>query len=187
MTATILVVDDEPDLELLVTQKFRRRIRTGELSFLFADNGTRALSVLQDQPDVDLVLTDINMPQMDGLTLLRRLQEVHDDLRAVIVSAYGDMRNIRTAMNLGAFDFVTKPAKLNELDLLVQKAYRARDLTKENRQLRHILQSFTPPSTNDPEDVVEHRERLGFRGAGRGRVATCRTVRDTGSKADGVA
>ncbi|MDH3317560.1 MAG: response regulator, partial [Gammaproteobacteria bacterium] len=97
--ATILVVDDEPDLEQLVMQRFRRQVKSGELKFHFAADGEEALSMLNAQPEVDLVLSDINMPRMDGLTLLTCLKEIDRQLRTVIVSAYGDMRNIRTAMN----------------------------------------------------------------------------------------
>lgn len=121
MTAKILVVDDEPDLEMLVTQKFRRRIRAGELSFVFAHDGQEALDVLRAEPDIDMVLSDINMPRMDGLTLLNQLQSLSHLLRAVIVSAYGDMRNIRTAMNRGAFDFVTKPIDFDDLEATINK------------------------------------------------------------------
>ena len=107
--AKILVVDDEPDLEVLVKQKFRKQIRDGNYEFLFASNGRHALEQLDDNKDVSIVLSDINMPEMDGLTLLSKLSEKHSLLKSVIVSAYGDMENIRTAMNRGAFDFVTKP------------------------------------------------------------------------------
>ena len=117
----ILVVDDEPDLELLLRQKFRRRIRRGEFTLLFAENGVHALQQLDAHPDVDMVLSDINMPEMDGLTLLNQLNELNLDLRAVIVTAYGDMKNIRTAMNRGAFDFVTKPIDFSDLDATIQK------------------------------------------------------------------
>src|SRR5438552_3899169 len=101
MTSTILVVDDEPDLETLVQQKFRRRIRDGEVRFLFARDGAEALGVLRDLGVVDMVVSDINMPRMDGLTLLQKLQEADDQLSTVSLSAYGDMANIRTAMNRG--------------------------------------------------------------------------------------
>ena len=109
MSARILVVDDEPDLELLISQRFRRQIREDTFSFVFADDGVNALAKLEQDRSIDMVLCDINMPRMDGLTLLGRLQERGDRLATVIVSAYGDMANIRTAMNRGAFDFVTKP------------------------------------------------------------------------------
>ena len=122
MTVRILVVDDEPDLETLVVQKFRSQIRNDEMDFLFAEDGVDALSQLQENPDVDIVLSDINMPRMDGLTLLGKLNELDIQLRAVIVSAYGDMSNIRTAMNLGAFDFVTKPIDFNDLELTLDKS-----------------------------------------------------------------
>ena len=115
MTATILVVDDEPDLEVLVTQKFRRQIRDGAISFVFARDGVEALQSLEAHPDVDLVVSDINMPRMDGLSLLQKLQEADDKKSTIIVSAYGDMSNIRTAMNRGAFDFLTKPIDFTQL------------------------------------------------------------------------
>ena len=72
----ILVVDDEPDLEALISQKFRRRVREGELDLLFAHDGKHALEVLEENPKIDIVLSDINMPRMDGLTLLERLSEM---------------------------------------------------------------------------------------------------------------
>lgn len=121
MPARILVVDDEPDLERLVTQRFRRQIREGEFSFVFARDGVEALEVLQQDGEIDLVLSDINMPRMDGLKLLERLVGMDDDRKAVIVSAYGDMANIRTAMNLGAFDFLTKPIAFDDLQAIIRK------------------------------------------------------------------
>lgn len=117
----VLVVDDEEDLELLVRQKFRRRIRDGELKFLFAHNGKEALETLAENPEVYLVLSDINMPVMDGLTMLGQLADAEQDVQAVIVSAYGDMKNIRTAMNRGAFDFLTKPIDFNDLEATIEK------------------------------------------------------------------
>ncbi len=117
----VLVVDDEEDLELLVRQKFRRRIRKRELEFLFAHNGKEALMALEENPDVHLVLSDINMPVMDGLTLLNQLAAANPDVQAVIISAYGDMANIRTAMNRGAFDFLTKPIDFNDLEITIEK------------------------------------------------------------------
>ena len=124
MTATILVVDDEPDLELLVSHKFRRQIRDGKFSFLFAGDGEQALSELKETPEVDVVLSDINMPRMDGLTLLREIRgnALNDALRSVIVSAYGDATNIETAMNLGAFDFITKPIEFDSLHVTIDRA-----------------------------------------------------------------
>jgi sigma-B regulation protein RsbU (phosphoserine phosphatase) len=119
---SILVVDDEPDFELLVRQRFRRGIRSGEFVFHFARDGEEALELLRQVPGIDLVLTDINMPRMDGLTLLLRLPEVSSELRAVIVSAYGDMTNIRTGMNRGAFDFVTKPVDFDDLTVTLNRA-----------------------------------------------------------------
>jgi class 3 adenylate cyclase/FixJ family two-component response regulator len=122
--AKILVVDDEADLEVLIKQKFRQKIREHQYEFVFAINGINALEQLEKHPDIDIVLSDINMPEMDGLTLLTKLNEKHSLLKSVIVSAYGDMDNIRTAMNRGAFDFVTKPVNFEDLELTIEKTVR---------------------------------------------------------------
>lgn len=119
--AKILVVDDETDLEVLIKQKFRQKIRNHQYEFVFAINGKHALEQLEQNPDVDVVLCDINMPEMDGLTLLTKLAEQHGLMKSVIVSAYGDMENIRTAMNRGAYDFITKPINFEDLELTVEK------------------------------------------------------------------
>ena len=117
----ILVADDEADLEALIRQKFRQKIREQKYEFIFAINGNDALEKIHLHPDVDIVLSDINMPEMDGLTLLSRLAEATPLIKAVMVSAYGDMDNIRTAMNRGAFDFVTKPVNFEDLELTMEK------------------------------------------------------------------
>ena len=122
--AKILVVDDEADLETLIRQKFRQKIREQQYEFVFAINGVKALEQLEQHHDVDVVLSDINMPEMDGLTLLSRLNEQNGLLKSVIVSAYGDMDNIRTAMNRGAFDFITKPVNFEDLELTMEKTIR---------------------------------------------------------------
>ena len=121
MTYKILVVDDEPDLEPLMLQRMRRQIRSGRFEFVFAGNGVEALEKLAADSTIDMVLSDINMPQMDGLTLLEQIPDVNPNLRAVIISAYGDMQNIRTAMNRGAFDFVTKPVDFDDLQVTVDR------------------------------------------------------------------
>ena len=117
----ILGVDDEADFEALIRQRFRRQIRDGEFTFRFAHHGEEALDILAMEPDIDLMLLDINMPVMDGLTLLNKLRERKSPVRAIIVSAYGDMTNLRTAMNRGAFDFVTKPVDFVDLEVTVRK------------------------------------------------------------------
>jgi len=119
--AKILVVDDETDLEILIKQKFRQKIREHSYEFIFAANGKLALEQLELHTDVDVVLSDINMPEMDGLTLLSRLKDQNGLLKSVIVSAYGDMDNIRIAMNRGAFDFITKPVNFEDLELTMEK------------------------------------------------------------------
>jgi len=120
-TYKILVVDDEPDLEPLILQRMRRNIRSGRYRFVFARNGIEALQRLGEQEDIDMVLSDINMPQMDGLTLLEQIPKVDPNIRSVIISAYGDMKNIRTAMNRGAFDFVTKPLDFKDLRHTIER------------------------------------------------------------------
>jgi adenylate cyclase len=134
MSPKILVVDDEPDLQGLIVQKFRRQIRDGTVSFLFAHNGLEALTMLDGNRDVDMVLSDINMPGMDGLSLLGKLQEGDDNVSTVIVSAYGDMANIRTAMNRGAFDFVTKPIDFADLEATIAKTIRHVGILREARR-----------------------------------------------------
>lgn len=134
MSATILFVDDEPDLEALVLQKFRRQIRDGEVAILFARDGLEALASLEQNPHVDMVVSDINMPRMDGLSLLAKLQEAEDKKSTVIVSAYGDMSNIRIAMNRGAFDFLTKPIDFADLETTIAKTIRHIEMLREVRR-----------------------------------------------------
>ncbi len=143
MTYKILVVDDEPDLEDLITQKFKNEIRTKEFEFGFAANGVEALDLLKADGEFDLVLTDINMPEMDGLTLLAKMKEMENPLlRSVIVSAYGDLENIRTAMNRGAYDFVVKPIDLNDLEITIRKCLDDLRLLKEAVKSRDRLVSI---------------------------------------------
>lgn len=121
MAVHILVVDDEEDLGALLRGKFRSRLNNGEWVLHFAKDGVEALDVLNREPDISLVLTDLNMPRMDGLTLLEHIQNDARQLQAVVVSAYGDMENIRVAMNRGAFDFVVKPINLADLEATIEK------------------------------------------------------------------
>lgn len=117
----ILMVDDEEDLQLIIRQNFRRKIRSGEFEFVFALNGVEALNILRKDSSFDAVFTDINMPEMDGLTLIKNITGNYPDLKAVVVSAYGDMTNVRSAMNYGAFDFVTKPLDFSDLEITLDK------------------------------------------------------------------
>ena len=134
--AKILVADDEIDLERLIKQKFRQKIRDQQYEFIFAVNGNDALEKIRMNPDIDIVLSDINMPEMDGLTLLTRLNETNPLIKSVIVSAYGDMENIRTAMNRGAFDFITKPINFEDLSLTMEKTI------KHVNQIRQTLKAI---------------------------------------------
>ncbi len=135
MAVKILSVDDELDLEMLLTQYFRRKIRKGEYEFFFAHNGIEALRVLLEQPDISIILSDINMPEMDGLTLLTKINELRNPaLKCIMVSAYGDMGNIRTAMNNGAFDFATKPIDLDDLSITIEKAIDQINYVKQSQK-----------------------------------------------------
>lgn len=135
MALKILSVDDELDLELLLTQYFRRKIRKGEYEFFFAHNGVEALEQLLAHPDIDIVLSDINMPEMDGLTLLKKIKDRHNPaLKVIMVSAYGEMTNIREAMNNGAFDFATKPIDLDDLQRTIEKAKEEIDFVKQTQK-----------------------------------------------------
>ena len=120
----ILVVDDEPDLQPLVLQRMRRDIRRGRYEFFFAGDGLEAIGVLSEINDIDMIITDINMPRMDGLSLLERIPDINSNTRSIVVSAYGDMNNIRTAMNRGAFDFVTKPIDFSDLRVTIERTLR---------------------------------------------------------------
>ena len=170
MTIHILVVDDEPDLELLVRQKFRRRIREHDYDISFARDGEEALEMVRNDPSLDIVLTDINMPRMDGLTLLKHLSEFGRLMRVVMVSAYGDMKNIRTAMNNGAFDFVMKPIDFADLERTIDKTIadlsivrEAREQLEQTEAARANLASHFSPSLADY--LAEHPERMEPGGA----------------------
>ena len=139
----ILSVDDEMDLELLLTQYFRRKIRKGEYEFFFAHNGLEALTILLNQKDISIILSDINMPEMDGLTLLTKINEMQNPaLKCIMVSAYGDMGNIRSAMNNGAFDFATKPIDLDDLAITIEKAVEQIDYIRQAQQEHDQLESL---------------------------------------------
>jgi class 3 adenylate cyclase/DNA-binding NarL/FixJ family response regulator len=161
--AKILVVDDESDLQALIRQKFRQKIRDQEYEFVFAMNGKEALDKLQQHTDVDLVLSDINMPEMDGLTLLSKLNEQHLVLKSVIVSAYGDMENIRTAMNRGAYDFVTKPIDFHDLEITIEKTLnyvrQIKDTLKAIKE-NNILKMYVDPTVLNFMDTREFETAL---------------------------
>ena len=144
----ILSVDDEAPLELLMKQYFRRKIRNGEYEFYFAHNGLEALAILYQNPDIEIILSDINMPEMDGLTLLAKVNEMRNPaLRVIMVSAYGDMKNIREAMNNGAFDFATKPIDMDDLNVTIEKAIEqikfVHESQKEHSQLESLKKDLT--------------------------------------------
>ena len=150
----ILMVDDEPDLEPLVLQRMRGKIQSGEYSFVFAHNGVEALEMLREHKDIDIVISDINMPDMDGLTLLEQIPKVDPNIRAIIVSAYGDMRNIRTAMRRGAFDFIVKPVDFEDLEETIERTLVHLDAWRAALSSRDAL-----ISSQSQDDAEADRER----------------------------
>ena len=150
MMTKILVVDDEADLEVLIKQKFRKKIRDQQYEFVFASNGKHALAQLEQHSDVDIVLSDINMPEMDGLTLLSKLAENHTLLKSIIISAYGDMDNIRTAMNRGAFDFITKPVNFRDLEVTMEKTINHVQISQKPGEGAQYRYQYTPLYTDEP-------------------------------------
>jgi len=174
MTPCILVVDDEPDLEALILQKFRHQIQKGMVKFLFAREGVEALAALKANGGIDLVVTDINMPKMDGLSLLQKRQENEERVSTIVVSAYGDMANIRTAMNRGAFDFLTKPVDFADLETTIAKTIRhvevlreARDRQVEAERAFERLRRFLAPQVADliissgiEKELESHRREI---------------------------
>jgi len=147
MTTKILVVDDEQLLEYVIQQKFRQKIRAKEIEFVFAHNGKEALEKIAEFPPFDLVLTDINMPEMDGLTLLEKLSQIDNTLKAVVISAYGDMQNIRSAMNRGAFDFLTKPIDFQDMEITIQRALET--VTQARKNLTELQEVQTQLIQNE--------------------------------------
>lgn len=141
MTPRILVVDDEPDVQDLIKRRFRQQIRKGKFEFNFALDGQDALDCIEQNGPFDIVLSDINMPRMDGLTLLNHLREHTSVMKTIIVSAYGDMENIRTAMNRGAFDFVTKPINFDDLSTTIDKSL------EELKYLKDLIERMTQAET----------------------------------------
>lgn len=138
MKAKILLVDDKADLEALFKQMFRRQIQSGQYQFSYVRGGQKALELIALQPDFDLVLSDIQMPGMDGLTLLAKLSEANPIIRTVMVTAYGDMDNIRTAMNRGAFDFITKPVNFQDLQATIEKTLRYVHQLRETAEMKAL-------------------------------------------------
>lgn len=159
MPAKILVVDDEPDLELLICQAFRKKIRQKQFQLVFAHNGLEALKKLEAEPDIDIVLTDISMPEMDGLTLLTKLNELYPIIKAIIISAYGDLENIRTAMNRGAFDFLTKPINFQDLEITTHKTLEHVLRIKADRKQERLAQQAQAELLSRLQQEITERQR----------------------------
>jgi len=152
MAIKILSVDNETSIELLMKQYFRRKIRAGEYEFFFARNGLEALTVMADNPDIEIVLCDINMPVMDGLTFLAKVNEMRNPaIRVIMVSAYGEMKNIREAMNKGAFDFATKPIDMDDLSRTIEKAIEQIHYVHESQEEHTELVSLKEDLTSASE------------------------------------
>jgi CheY-like chemotaxis protein len=117
MSVSILVVDDETDVAELFRQHFRREARNGTYVMHFANSGDEALQLLGEaiEPDLLAILSDINMPGMDGLQLLGEIKQRFPDLPVMMVTAYGDNGRRRRASELGAAEFITKPVDFAQL------------------------------------------------------------------------
>ena len=130
--AKILFVDDEVDLERLLKQRLRKNILEKEFEFLFTSNGQEALEILRSDRSIAIVVTDINMPEMDGLTLLTKIAAIDPTIKTVVMSAYSDLKNIRTAMHCGAFDFITKPIDFEDLLITITRTLKQVQQVREN-------------------------------------------------------
>jgi len=117
----ILVADDEEDQEELITQRFSNKDFLRNYEFIFVRDGLKALQLIKAHPDIEIALLDINMPEVDGLTLLQKIKEINPVARSIMLSAYADMPNLRSAMNKGAYDFLNKPIDLKDLELTIKK------------------------------------------------------------------
>lgn len=173
-TVKILIVDDEPDLELLILQKFRKQIAAKEYFFVFARNGKEALTQLFQDSEINIIVTDINMPEMDGITLLSNLHAINRPYKAIVMSAYGDMQNIRSAMNQGASEFITKPIDFQDLEITIKKIIQQYEQQREGDEAKarlkileleltiaNAIQQSLLPSDFDPLPANGHFELAG--------------------------
>lgn len=158
MPDKILVVDDEPDMEALISQRYRKQIRDGSLQFEFAHNGRQALEKLLTDDAIFTVMTDINMPEMDGLTLLAKIKEIKRPIRALVVSAYGDMKNIRDAMNKGSFDFLVKPLDFQDFEVTLNKTLENVHFTLESIEAQHQLETERHQRIEAQEEALRRAE-----------------------------
>ncbi len=158
MAERILFVDDEPDMEELIKQRLRKHVREEKFILEFAGNGRLALEKLKVYDDIRIIVTDINMPEMDGLTLLSELAKLDRPTRTLVVSAYGDMQNIRSAMNNGAFDFVTKPIDFIDLDLTLEKTVQEVLYLLQSLDTKQKLQDETIERIKAQEDALRQAE-----------------------------
>lgn len=117
----ILMVDDEPDLDMLIQQRFRREVKEGQFGFSFARNGESALNVLKENPDISLVVTDLNMPEMNGIELLIQVKKRFPEKKMIVISAYSDQDSIKTATNAGADGFLFKPLNFQDFELRIRE------------------------------------------------------------------
>lgn len=113
----LIVVDDEQDVQFLFQQKFRKEIKSGEVNIHFALNGPSALNLIESIENLTeyFILSDINMPEMTGIELLKRIKSKYPNLKVIMITAYGDEQNYRQAKEFGAEDYFTKPLEFNLL------------------------------------------------------------------------
>ena len=119
----VLVVDDEPEVEVMFRQRLRRDLRSGRYDMVFASSGVHALEVMDEHPDVAVVVTDLNMPQMDGMALISVLRERWPEVHPVVLSAYGDPERVADATSRGARAFMVKPVDFGAVRELLEACY----------------------------------------------------------------
>jgi class 3 adenylate cyclase/DNA-binding NarL/FixJ family response regulator len=158
MAERILFVDDEPDMKELIQQRLRKHVRDEKFVLEFAGNGRLALEKLKEHDDIRIIVTDINMPEMDGLSLLLELSKLDRPTRTLVVSAYGDMQNIRSAMNNGAFDFVTKPIDFTDLDVTLEKTVQEVMYLLQSLETKQKLQDETIERIKAQEEALKQAE-----------------------------
>lgn len=162
--AKVLLVDDEPDMQILVRQKFKKSLAEGKFELSFAENGHQALDILNSQT-IDVLVTDVNMPGMDGMTLLEEAQKSSPLTRSIIVSAYGDMETLRKAMNRGAYDFVTKPVVFNDLEDAITRSCETPKCPLVHNAAEQLASYQEYLKTNFPSESVKIKVELAGQSA----------------------
>lgn len=139
MLRTILIVDDNQEFSILIQYALKQQVEEGEYALLFARNGIEALEMIEQHPEISLVVTDISMPEMDGLTMLERMNEHNPHIKSIVISGYNDMQYVRRAMNAGASDYLVKPVSLDDLEESIMHTMNHVDIVRDALRSRDRL------------------------------------------------